>query len=115
MTDERLWHDLMTLAEITDPAKPYTRRCFTDRFLEGRAWLEQRFTEAGLETRLDEGGNLIGRLEGNDPHLKVLAIGSHSDTVPSGGWFDGPLGVLAGLEVVRRLRDNGTILRHPLE
>jgi N-carbamoyl-L-amino-acid hydrolase len=77
--------------------------------------LEQRFVEAGLTTRLDEGGNLIGRLEGSDPGLKALAIGSHSDTVPSGGRFDGPFGVLAGLEVVRLLRDKGIGLRHPLE
>jgi N-carbamoyl-L-amino-acid hydrolase len=105
----------MALAEITDPARPYTRRCFTDRFLEGRRWLERRFAEAGLTTRLDEGGNLIGRREGGEPGLKTLAIGSHSDTVPRGGRFDGPLGVLAGLEVARLLADNGIALRHPLE
>lgn len=115
MHEDRLWQDLMALAEITDPARPYTRRCFTDRFLEGRRWLEQRFTQAGLATRLDEGGNLIGRLEGREPGLKALVIGSHSDTVPSGGRFDGPLGVLAGLEVVRLLRDDAIALRHPLE
>ncbi|WP_413990863.1 Zn-dependent hydrolase [Labrys okinawensis] len=115
MPEDRLWQDLMALAEITDPAKPYTRRCFTDRFLEGRRWLERRFIEAGLTTRLDEGGNLIGRLDGAISGLKVLAIGSHSDTVPSGGRFDGPLGVLAGLEVVRLLKDHDVALRHPLE
>jgi N-carbamoyl-L-amino-acid hydrolase len=115
MQEDRLWQDLMALAEITDPDKPYTRRCFTDRFLEGRRWLERRFTDAGLTTRLDAGGNLIGRLEGSGPTLKTLMIGSHSDTVPSGGRFDGPLGVLAGLEVVRMLGDNRIRLRHPLE
>lgn len=115
MLEDRLWQDLMALAEITDPAKPYTRRCFTDRFLEGRRWLERRFAEAGLTIRLDEGGNLIGRLEGSTSSLKALAIGSHSDTVPSGGRFDGPLGVLAGLEVVRLLKDHDVALRHPLE
>ncbi|GLS19725.1 Zn-dependent hydrolase [Labrys miyagiensis] len=115
MPEDRLWQDLMALAEITDPAKSYTRRCFTDRFLEGRRWLERRFAEAGLTTRLDEGGNLIGRLEGGVSGLKALAIGSHSDTVPSGGRFDGPLGLLAGLEVVRLLKDRDVALRHPLE
>jgi N-carbamoyl-L-amino-acid hydrolase len=115
MAEDRLWRDLMALAEITDPASPYTRRCFTDRFLEGRRWLRERFAEAGLATRVDEGGNLIGRVEGREPGLKVLALGSHSDTVPGGGRFDGPLGVLAGLEVVRMLRDARIVLRHPIE
>jgi N-carbamoyl-L-amino-acid hydrolase len=113
--DARLWRDLMALGEVTDPDLPYTRRCFTPRFLDGRRWLRQRFEEAGLQVHLDEGANLIGRLEGSNPALPVLAIGSHSDTVVSGGRFDGPLGVLAGLEVVRRLRDRSIRLRHPIE
>ncbi len=57
---DRLWADVMELAEITDPARPYTRRSFTALFLEGRAWLAQRFAEAGLTTRIDTAGNLIG-------------------------------------------------------
>src|ERR1700704_1424203 len=81
----RLWADVMALAEITDPAQPYTRRSFTALFLEGRAWLAQKFTEAGLTTRIDTAANLIGRLEGKNPALGVIAIGSHTDTGPSGG------------------------------
>ena len=79
----RLWADVMALAEITDPERPYTRRSFTPLFLEGRAWLARRFAEAGLAVRIDTAGNLIGRLDGADPALGVIAIGSHSDTVPS--------------------------------
>ena len=66
---DRLWADVMALAAITDPARPYTRRSFSALFLEGRAWLAQRFAEAGLTTRIDAAGNLIGRLEGEDPAL----------------------------------------------
>jgi beta-ureidopropionase / N-carbamoyl-L-amino-acid hydrolase len=66
---DRLWADVVALAEITDPARPYTRRSFTALFLEGRAFLAQRFAEAGLATRIDTAGNLIGRLEGRDPAL----------------------------------------------
>jgi beta-ureidopropionase / N-carbamoyl-L-amino-acid hydrolase len=111
----RLWNDIMALAAITDPERPYTRRSFTPRFLEGRAWLEKRFHEAGLSTRIDAAGNLIGRLEGRDTTLGTIAVGSHSDTVPSGGRFDGIAGVATGVEVVRALRDSGTALEHALE
>jgi beta-ureidopropionase / N-carbamoyl-L-amino-acid hydrolase len=112
---DRLWADVMALADITDPARPYTRRSFTALFLEGRALLTQRFAEAGLVTRIDAAGNLIGRIEGNNPGLGVIAIGSHSDTVPSGGRFDGIAGVATGLEIVRALRDSGTRLDHTIE
>jgi N-carbamoyl-L-amino-acid hydrolase len=111
----RLWADVMALADITDPARPYMRRSFTGLFLEGRAWLTQRFIDAGLTTRIDASGNLIGRLEGRNPALGVIAIGSHSDTVPSGGRFDGIAGVATGLEIVRALRDAGVRLDHSIE
>lgn len=112
---DRLWADVMALAEITDPARPYTRRSFTTLFLEGRLWLAQRFTEAGLTTRIDTAGNLIGRIEGRKPELGAIAVGSHSDTVPSGGRFDGIAGVATGLEVARALRESGVQLDHTLE
>jgi N-carbamoyl-L-amino-acid hydrolase len=112
---DRLWGDVMALAEITDPKHPFTRRSFTPLFLQGRAWLANRFKDAGLAVRNDQAGNLIGRLEGKDPSLGVIAVGSHSDTVPSGGRFDGIAGLIAGLEVARALRDAGTHLLHTLE
>jgi beta-ureidopropionase / N-carbamoyl-L-amino-acid hydrolase len=112
---DRLWADVMALADITDPARPYTRRSFSALFLEGRAWLAQRFAEAGLTTGIDAAGNLIGRIEGKNPALGVIAIGSHSDTVPSGGRFDGIAGVATGLEIVCALRDSGTRLEHTIE
>jgi beta-ureidopropionase / N-carbamoyl-L-amino-acid hydrolase len=112
---DRLWTDVMALADITDPARPYTRRSFTALFLEGRAWLAQRFVDAGLTTHIDTAGNLIGRLEGSNPALGVIAIGSHSDTVPAGGRFDGIAGVATGLEIVRAFRDAGLRPQHTIE
>jgi beta-ureidopropionase / N-carbamoyl-L-amino-acid hydrolase len=112
---DRLWADIMALAEITDPARPWTRRSFTALFLEGRAWLAERFGEAGLVTRIDTSGNLIGRLEGTNPALGVIAIGSHSDSVPSGGRFDGMAGIATGLEIIRAMRDAGIRPRHSIE
>lgn len=115
-TDQnRLWARLESLSRLTDPDQPWTRRSFTPRFLEGRAWLAAEFRAAGLETTIDAGGNLIGRLEGTEQGLKPILIGSHSDTVPSGGRYDGMLGVLAALEVAQSLIDSGERLRHPLE
>lgn len=111
----RLWADVMALAEITDPERPYTRRSFTPLFLEGRAFLAKRFAEAGLAVRIDTAGNLIGRRDGADPTRGVIAIGSHSDTVPSGGRFDGIAGVATALEVVRALIERGERLDHTIE
>jgi N-carbamoyl-L-amino-acid hydrolase len=112
---DRLWSDVVALAEMTDPARPYTRRSFTALFLEGRAWLARRFAEAGLTTRIDTAGNLIGRLEGSNPAAGVIAIGSHSDTVPAGGRFDGIAGVATALEIVRALRDADVRPQHTIE
>ncbi|WP_276120838.1 Zn-dependent hydrolase [Pararhizobium qamdonense] len=103
------------LARITEPDKPYTRRAFTPLFLNGRAFLEQRLRAAGLETRIDASGNLIGRRKGRKSALGTIMLGSHSDTVPEGGRFDGIAGVAAALEVAQALNDAGIRLDHDLE
>jgi len=115
VNEERLWADVMALAAITDPARPYTRRSFSPLFLEGRAWLRARFEAAGLACRIDTAGNLIGRREGNADRTRTIMLGSHSDTVPDGGRFDGIAGVLVGLEVLRVLAESGQTLSHALE
>lgn len=112
---ERLAADVEALAAFTEPDRPYTRRAFTDLYLEARAWLRRRMEEAGLSVTIDAGGNLIGRLDGLEPALPPLMSGSHIDTVVGGGRFDGIIGVLGALEVARALRDAGVRLRHPLE
>ncbi|WEX76413.1 Zn-dependent hydrolase [Sinorhizobium numidicum] len=103
------------LARITEPDRPYTRRAFTPLFLEGRAFLEQRFKAAGLKTRIDAAGNLIGGRKGRNSAIGTIMLGSHSDTVPDGGRFDGIAGVAAALEVARSLADAGIELDHDLE
>jgi len=112
---ERLWARLEALAEMTEQDRPWTRRSFTPMFLKGRAYVEAEFRAAGLAVRMDAGGNLIGRLEGREQGLAPILIGSHSDTVPAGGRFDGPLGIFAALGVAERLIADGERLRHPLE
>jgi beta-ureidopropionase / N-carbamoyl-L-amino-acid hydrolase len=83
--------------------------------LAARAWIEPLLRDAGLVVRRDAVGNLIARREGTDPSLRPIVIGSHIDTVPAGGRYDGTVGVLAAIEVADALRVSRTALRHPLE
>jgi beta-ureidopropionase / N-carbamoyl-L-amino-acid hydrolase len=112
---ERLWRSIEELASITEPDQPYTRRSFSALHVEGRDWIRKQFEEAGLEPSLDAAANLSGLRPGTEAGLAPIMVGSHSDTVPGGGRFDGMAGVLSGLEVARALRDNGMQLRHPFE
>lgn len=111
----RLWQNLLALAAITEPDKPYTRRSFSPRFLAGRQWLTAKMQAAGLATRIDSAGNLIGRLPGNGTKAGVIAIGSHSDSVPNGGRFDGIAGVLTALECAASWHEQGITLNHDVE
>jgi N-carbamoyl-L-amino-acid hydrolase len=95
---ERLIADLRTLATIGRKGQGLYRRAFSEQDLEARLWVKARMEEAGLETSLDSFGNLIGYTPGCE---RYVLIGSHTDTVPNGGWLDGALGVMAGLEVAR--------------
>ncbi|QRI65536.1 Zn-dependent hydrolase [Shinella sp. PSBB067] len=103
------------LALITEPDRPYTRRAFSALFPAGRAFLEKKFKAAGLETRIDAAGNLVARRAGKKPGLGTIMLGSHSDTVPDGGRYDGIAGVAVALEVARALADRGIALDHDLE
>ena len=111
---DRIAEDIGALAAVTEPDKPWTRRAFTPMFLKGRDYLTRRFREAGLETRIDAAGNLIGFRKGKSGK-GTLMLGSHSDTVPNGGRFDGIAGVITALEVARSLSDAGMELDHDLE
>jgi beta-ureidopropionase / N-carbamoyl-L-amino-acid hydrolase len=115
INSDRLWSRIEALSRITDPAKPWTRRAFDAHFAQGRAWLAGEFKAAGLSVEIDAGGNLIGRATGTGRGLGALVAGSHSDTVPSGGRFDGVLGVLAALEAAQSIREQQIPLSHPLE
>ena len=78
-------------------------------------YLDGLMRDAGLATHIDAAGNLIGRRAGSEPELKPIMTGSHIDTVPNGGHFDGIVGVMAAVEVARTLHDQNVELRHPLE
>lgn len=112
----RLWQSLMDLAQIGATPKGGVRRlALTDEDRQGRDLVARWCREAGLEVRIDEVGNMFARRAGRDPQARAVATGSHIDTQPSGGKFDGNYGVLAGLEVMRTLDDLGIETRAPLE
>jgi len=115
INSDRLWSRVEALSRFTDPARPWTRRAFDNQFAQGRAWLEEEFKAAGLSVEVDAGGNLIGRTAGTGLGLGALVAGSHSDTVPAGGRFDGMLGLLAALEAAQSIREQQISLVHPLE
>ena len=112
---ERLWGRIEALGAITDPSNPYTRRPFSGLHQQGREWLRGQFLAAGLAVSVDAGGNLIGRRPGEDGSLPRLGSGSHSDTVPAGGRFDGIAGVLTALEVAHAYQDQGVRLRRDFD
>ena len=112
----RLWDSLMAMAEIGATPKGGVRRlALTDLDRCGRDRFHAECEAAGLTVRIDAIGNMFARRAGRDPARAPVLFGSHLDSQPSGGKFDGALGVLAGLEVVRSLNDQGIVTEAPLD
>jgi N-carbamoyl-L-amino-acid hydrolase len=113
---ERLWQSLMTLAQIGATGKGgVCRLALTDLDRQGRELFVRWAREAGCTVRVDRIGNIFAQRPGGDPSRPAIATGSHIDTQPTGGKFDGNYGVLAGLEVVRTLNDLGLQTEAPIE
>ena len=91
------------------------RVAYSEADLAGRQFTLGLFRASGFTPRIDTAGNIFGRLEGTDPSLKPILIGSHVDSVTDGGNFDGPVGSFGAIEVARSLREQGVRLRHPLD
>lgn len=112
---DRLWDSLMDMAKIGPGiAGGNNRQTLTDADGEGRHLFQKWCEAAGLTMGVDEMGTMFARREGADPSLPAVYVGSHLDTQPTGGKFDGVLGVLGGLEVIRSLNDLGIRTRHPI-
>jgi N-carbamoyl-L-amino-acid hydrolase len=92
-----------------------TRVAYSEEDRQAREWVMALMRDAGLDVRIDTAGNLIGRRAGADPSLRALAMGSHVDSVPEGGRYDGCVGSLAAIEVVQTLADRKMGTRHPIE
>lgn len=93
----------------------HTRMAYSPEDVKGRETFMGYFQKLGLEPRMDAAGNLIVRLEGENRDLPAIVTGSHLDTVPDGGKYDGVVGCVAGLEACETLLENGRRLKHPLE
>jgi len=113
---QRLWDSLMETAGIGATAKGgICRLTLTDLDRQVRDWLKAQCQALGCKVTIDEVGNMFATRPGKNLTLPPIAIGSHLDTQPTGGKFDGPLGVLAGLEALRTLHDHSYTTNAPIE
>ena len=113
---ERLMETLSEIGAIGQLENGGVRRlAFSPEDCQARDRLQQWMEAVGMHVRIDTAGNLIGHYPGRFPEAAAIATGSHLDTVPNAGIYDGTYGVLAGLEVVRTLHENNIQLDHPLE
>lgn len=116
VNQDRLESHILELGEIgKDQTGATSRMAYTEADIKGRTYAIQLMNAAGLRISIDEGGNIVGTRAGSDPSLKPIMTGSHIDTVPEGGNYDGIVGSLSAIEVAQTLNENNIILRHPLK
>lgn len=113
---QRLTEQLSALAEFgRNPEGGVSRVAYSEADRQGREYVLGLMREAGLEVHIDAAANMVGRRAGRDPSLPPLGLGSHIDSVPMGGNYDGPVGALAAIEAARTLMERKIVTRHPLE
>lgn len=116
ISPQRLKEQLAHLQTLTTPGKKgINRPAFSDADWQGRAYLMSLMQEAGLSLRIDAFGNVIGHLAGEEEALPAVMCGSHGDSVPEGGNYDGIVGILAGIEVARSMKEDRFVNERPLE
>ena len=115
INESRINQTLQELGHLGESPEGMDRVAYSPEDIAGRDYTIKLMQEAGLETRIDAAGNIIGRRAGSDDNLPAIALGSHTDTVPKGGKYDGTLGVMGAIEVIRTLQEQGHRTRHPLE
>ncbi|MDC0982777.1 Zn-dependent hydrolase [Amylibacter sp.] len=112
---DRLWDSLMEMAKIGPGiAGGNNRQTLTDEDAEGRALFQNWCETAGCTMGLDQMGNMFATRPGSDPEALPVYVGSHLDTQPTGGKYDGILGVLGGLEIINTLNDLNIKTKHPI-
>lgn len=113
---ERMASRIEALGQFgANPEGGVSRVAFSDADIQGRAYIAELMRDAGLEVRVDTAGNLIGRRAGRQDGLPPILIGSHIDSVPGGGNYDGDVGVIGAMEVIELLNEHDIETRHPIE
>ncbi len=113
---DRINAHLTALSEFgKNPYGGVSRTAYSEADKKGRDYVMGLMREAGLETSIDVAGNITGKRAGSNPALKPLLFGSHIDSVPDGGNYDGDVGVLSSIEVARTLKERNVTTRHPIE
>src|SRR5579859_157720 len=112
----RIMQHLQALSEFgKNPQGGVSRVAYSEADLRGREYVMRLMREAQLDVHVDAAGNIVGSRAGSDPALKPLLIGSHIDSVPEGGNYDGDVGSISAIEVAQILKQNNIALRHPLQ
>ena len=114
MDREWVLHVMETVSGFSRGETGITRLALSPEEMQAREYVSGLMQELGMTIRVDAIGNIIGRLAGTDPAAPPVIVGSHLDSVPEGGRYDGVLGVIAGLAAIRRIAKEGTT-KHPLE
>ena len=113
---DRIESRIMKLATFgANPEGGVSRVAYSKADIDARAYVMGVIRDMGLTPRVDEGGNIIARREGTDPNLPVIMFGSHIDSVPGGGNYDGQVGSVGSLEAMQRIIETNTKTKHPLE
>src|SRR4051812_46342722 len=113
---DRIQQHISELSKFgTNPEGGVSRVAFSDADIAGRDYIKKLMQDGGLEVRIDTAGNILGRRAGTNSKLPAIMIGSHTDSVPSGGNYDGDVGVIGAIEVAQALKERGVRLKHPLE
>src|SRR5262245_27049667 len=116
INSERVNAHLAGLSQFgKNPQGGVSRVAYSEADLKGREYVMNLMREAKLEVSIDAAGNLIGRRNGSGQGIKPLIIGSHIDSVPEGGNYDGDVGSMGAIEVAHTLAENTCVLLHPLE
>ena len=115
INSSRLWDSLMEMAKIgPGVAGGNNRQTLTDEDAKGREMFQTWCKKENLEMGVDKMGTMFARREGTDPNALPVYVGSHLDTQPTGGKYDGVLGVLGGLEIIRTLNELDIKTKHPI-
>jgi N-carbamoyl-L-amino-acid hydrolase len=113
---DRIQQHITELSKFgANPEGGVSRVAFSDADIAGRDYVKKLMEDAGLVVRVDTAGNIIGRRDGSNAKLPPIMIGSHTDSVPGGGNYDGDVGVIGAIEVAQTLKEQGVRLKHPLE